>query len=414
MTNVILNFLAERKEARRKKPGERTEQEIEAEFHLPNWLTSAAKRACQLTTVTHPAKYSHPDADATAVTALPLNRCDGFVRTGNVPNVPSDVFGNAAALDAYAFLSLRLQDGRSVLDHLRDGSVELRAILDLPDDDFLKIREGFLCIESDTEGLRTDGRIKQVYFPIDTSKGELQYHLLSILTPSGLVFIHRERIRAAKFSDQTKQAREARKNNQFSESGYDDFPNLLTMNFGGSQPQNVSRLNSSNSGEALMLPSLPPNLANDYVRLPKRDFFLELRWDAELRSLVDSAHRIFGVEHNNVDIREAREYRFTQIFNWIFDRAISIQCLEPGWSLKETIQLPTAQRWWLDPESYIDAEDTLIWRQEIVDSSVRWILSTYRKMYASREDIAILGEADESRFQQELIEYIRENHGELL
>lgn len=414
MPNVIEAFLANRKEAREKKPDGRTQTQIDEEFHQPTWVTNAAKRARQLTRVTHPAKFSHPAADASAMIAVRDLVPDGFLRTGNVADVPSDVFGNAAALDVYAFLSVLLDDGRSILDHLRSNTDEIKQMLGFDDEEFQRIRYQFLAIEIDENGARTDDKIKQVYFPISFGSAEPEYHLLSIVTPSGLVFIQRERLRASKFSDESKQAREAKRRNEPSASGYDDILDVLTMRFGGSQPQNVSRLNSSNSGEAWMLPCLPPNLVSNYVRVPKTDFFRELRWNDEFRSLVDSAHRLFTVDYNNVNIRDGRKYWFTQMFDWIFGRALIFQSLDPGWSLGERVHLPVWQRYWLDPDAYGEETASMDWQSEVVRAMVRWIMATYRKLYSKRSDAVVLGETDEVRFISELEEFVRDSNGGLL
>lgn len=414
MPNAIEAFLASRKEAREKKLEGRTQSQVDEEFHLPIWIANAARRARQLNRVTHPAKFSHPAADATAIIAIQESSADGLVRTGNVFDVPADVFGNAAALDVYAFLSITLDDGKTVLDHLRGKTDHIKQLLQVDNDAFLKLREQFLEIENDEGSHRTDDKIKQVYFPINSESADVEYHLLSIVTPSGLVFVHRERLLASKFSDDAKQAREARKKDEKSIGGYDDFPNILKMRFGGSQPQNVSRLNSSNSGEAWMLPSLPPNLSNSYLRVPKRDFFNELRWDDEFRSYIDSVHHLFTLDYNNINIRDGRKYWFTQMFDWVFDRALVFQSLDPGWSLKDEVQLPTWQKQWLDPESYAESNSSTDWQEEVVKAMIRWILATYRKLYVKRNDAAILGELDEKQFISELDEFVRESDGVLL
>ncbi|XZE46366.1 type I-F CRISPR-associated protein Csy1 [Pirellulaceae bacterium SH467] len=414
MPNAIEAFLASRKAAREKNPAGRTQNQIDEEFYPPTWIGNAAKRIGKLSLVTHPPKYSHPTADSTAIIVAGSPSPDGFLRTGNVPDVPSDVYGDAALLDAYAFVSTQLEDGRSILDHLRNNTKYIQHLFGFDDVAFEEIRQQFLVLEHNKKGNQTDGRIKQVYFPISTGVSDSAYHLLSIVTPSGLVFVHRERLLASKFSDDAKQAREARKKDEKSIGGYDDFPNILKMRFGGSQPQNVSRLNSSNSGEAWMLPSLPPNLSNSYLRVPKRDFFNELRWDDEFRSYIDSVHRLFTLDYNNINIRDGRKYWFTQMFDWVFDRALVFQSLDPGWSLKDEVQLPTWQKQWLDPESYTESISSTDWREEVVKAIIRWILATYRKLYAKRNDAAILGELDEKQFISEIDEFVRESDGVLL
>ena len=70
----------------------------------------------------------------------------------------------------------------------------------------------------------TDERIKQVYFPV-----EGDYHLLSILTPSALLYELKNRINEIRFGEEAKQAREAKKKNLFHPSGFGDIYNLTTI-----------------------------------------------------------------------------------------------------------------------------------------------------------------------------------------
>ncbi len=104
---ALQNFLQERKAARLKsklKPSmsveeqQVIEQEADNEFALETWLPKAAKRAKQLSLVSHLGKFSHPSAKTRSIIATCAYHNDGFIRSGNV-NVDLDVFGNAAALD---------------------------------------------------------------------------------------------------------------------------------------------------------------------------------------------------------------------------------------------------------------------------------------------------------------------------
>ena len=73
---VIQNFLSERKESwLKKKIDSKTTAEQDREltleanelFMLATWLPDAAKRAKQLSLVSHPAKFSHPSAKTSSI-----------------------------------------------------------------------------------------------------------------------------------------------------------------------------------------------------------------------------------------------------------------------------------------------------------------------------------------------------------
>ena len=92
LDNAIKEFLAERKVGWIKKKSSPTmtsedlsfvEQEAENIFKLDNWLPDAAKRAGQLSLVSHPSKFSHPGSKTTPIIAECQRSEDGFLRTGN-------------------------------------------------------------------------------------------------------------------------------------------------------------------------------------------------------------------------------------------------------------------------------------------------------------------------------------------
>ncbi len=401
MTNVIVAFLEERKQMKLKKPGNKTPEEIESDFQIVNWVGSAASRAVQLSIVSHPGKFSHPDAKISSVLCSGQSAPDGYLRSGNV-SVQNDVLGNAAALDVYSFLSLEMMDGKTVLEHWEMGSQLLRELFDVSPEIFSGWRDGFLKIKRSDETQKTDGSVKQVYFPVGDN-----YHLLSVLTPSGLVTENRRRIREMKFSDEAKAARQCRKDDKPSEAGLDDLIGLLTVKYGGTQPQNISKLNSVNAGEAWLLPSLPPVLSRDRVRIPKRDFFDSLRWDESLKIIYMALHRIFSTEYKNLAIRDARKKWFESLFDWVFYRAAVLQEHSPGWSDHETVQLPRCQKMWLDSAHFDDRDHHDEWQQEIAQSFSQWTIVTYRKMRKNFADAVALGQTEETAFTEELKEYAR-------
>ena len=121
MTTAIFDFLNERKAAwlKAKLPkdaGSDVQQQLEQEagdrFALASWLPDAARRVSQLSMVSHPGKFSHPSAKTSSIIASASYAADGYLRSGNV-DYALDVFGNAAAMDVYKFLSIVLS-GRMI------------------------------------------------------------------------------------------------------------------------------------------------------------------------------------------------------------------------------------------------------------------------------------------------------------
>jgi CRISPR-associated protein Csy1 len=244
------------------------EEQATEKFSLAKWLPDAAKRAKQLSMVSHPGKFTHPSAKVSPVIAAAEGKTDGFLRSGNV-EVGLDVFGNAAALDVYKFLMTPLDDGITVLEHLERDSDTIRECFTIPTISYSEIAKNLLAVKSDNQtGETTSGRVKQVYFPVADD-----YHLLSILTPSNLMFEMKKRINNMRFSDEAKEARSARKKDEIHRKGFSDIYDLTVVGYGGTKPQNISVLNNQNAGKAFLLSSLPPKLKQRRVSPPTENFF---------------------------------------------------------------------------------------------------------------------------------------------
>ncbi|WP_298611066.1 type I-F CRISPR-associated protein Csy1 [uncultured Thiothrix sp.] len=402
MSNPISDFLDGRKQ-KPLKEGKKPAAEIETDYSIPVWVANAANRASQLSLVSHPAKFSHPDAKTTPVLFTGEFKPDGYLRSGNVAINQQDVVGNAAALDVYAFLSLVLADGSSVLTHFDQQSDLLKGLLKTDEETFQLWRKQFLAIKQSTSQNKTYAQVKQVYFPVEQG-----YELLSILYPSGLMTEHRERLRTLKFSENTKQAREARKKNEFHEQGFDEVFGLLTQHFGGTKPQNISKLNSNNGGEAWLLPCLPPTLQAQYVALPKIDFFKAIHWDKQLTVLLKALHGFLGTNYNNVDIRDGRKRIMTYLFEWLLERAARLQTQKAGWSQAQGFELPEEQQLWLDPFFYERREAEKDWREKIAARSAKWLMTAYERSRKTKQDAEQLGVTEAKAFENEWLDYMRE------
>ena len=237
---------------------------------IGDWLANAAKNAGQRQLSTHPCTFSHPSARrnkngyVTSVVAEADRSPDGYVRTGNSDvTVGEDTLGSAATLGVHKFLMLVMQDGKRLLQHIEEDSALAKGSLTTQTENYQKLREGFLAIKHNDADSITGSKIKQVYFPVEDD-----YHLLSILSHSGLIYELRQRIDALRFSH--KELRELKRNNKYSEKGFSEIYNITTVAYGGTQPQNVSGLNSQFGGKARLLLSVPPNLQKRDIQFQKK------------------------------------------------------------------------------------------------------------------------------------------------
>lgn len=412
MINIINDFVNGRKElwleARLKKAKTEEEQmqllnEASEKFDLKNWLPDAAKRAGQLSITTHPSKFTHPSAKSTSIIAMNAQGNDGYLRSGNVKS-PLDVFGNAAAMDVYRFLSLTIKDAdQTILDAFENSNDILQEGIAALGLNFEEIRKNFLKIKLEQGIVRTDSLLKQSYFSINQS----QYHLLSILTASGLMTILKQRIDDIRFSEAAKQARIARKEQQSCEYGYRDLFDLTLIGYGGTKPQNISVLNNQNYGRSYLLPSIPPLFEKRAVRLPTRDFFVQTLYLKAESDRFITLHKWVLRDQNNIEIRQKIKKMIGEIIDQILYKAYQLrQNNAAGWSTTEYYQgLPLYQRIWLDSFYDQKRQEEQKWRDDVAKDMSRLIVA----MYEDINQIKILGDPELKHIQKLIVECIEED-----
>ena len=411
MTESIHTFLNERKELWLKDRVKKAENDVERaelqqqaddRFSLKEWLPDAAKRVSQLSMVSHPSKFSHPSAKTSSVIAQVKSAQDGYLRSGNV-HYPLDVFGNAAAMDVYKFLSLNLAEDYTVLTGFEHDHEDLKSLIEKSSLNFTSLKQAFLVIKNDDTSSKTDHLVKQVYFPI----ADTEYHLLSILTPSGLIARLKLAIDQLRFSEATKEAKEKRKKNEHDAIGYADIFDLTVTAYGGTQPQNVSVLNSQNAGRAYLLSSCPPILEKRTVRLPSIDFFAQCLYRKNYQDSFLQLHKFMQLDLNNIDIRTAIRNLIQFVIDQVLLQGFKIRDYYPeGWSQQEYYaSLPKLQRVWLDSMYIEQRENDSEWRNELSEDIARWILRSYEKVISESE---MLGTAEINDVKQRVEESLRQ------
>jgi CRISPR-associated protein Csy1 len=385
---AIQDFLNERKGKwlTSKISGKTTKEEMVAfeelaneKFTLENWLPFEATRAKQIAITSHPAKFSHPSIKKDQINFkanIARKSNDGFIRTGNV-DVELDGFGGAAGLAAYNFLNVVLADGNTILQHLEEETEVIKRQFNIPGHSFTEIRLRFLKVQqADENNAKTHGRIKQVYFPTKD-----KYHLLSILTPSGLVFKLKEKIKNVNFSNGAKEAREAKRANKLNEQGFSEIYSLSVIGYGGNKPQNISVLNNENGGTAYLLSSMPPVLTTRTIQPPRINFFSDSLWTKAFTDDFQKFHNQLIAESNNIHIRKKRDRLIRSILFQVADQLWRIRHLDAGWSNSDNYQhLPLYQKIWLD-QLYADKrEEDLYWFDSVSKGISRWFINTYSKL----------------------------------
>lgn len=414
MTESIHTFLNERKELWLKDRLKKAEteaviselnQQADDKFNLNEWLPDAAKRVSQLSMVSHPSKFSHPSAKTSSVIATSNKKSDGYLRSGNV-DYSLDVFGNAAAMDVFKFLSLPLTDQSTVLDGFEQQDEDLKKLLIQNKLDFEQLSFEFLKIKTTDSSVKTDHLVKQVYFPI----AEGEYHLLSLLTPSGLITKLKQSIDQIRFSEETKQAKEHRKKNELDEIGYSDIYDLTITAYGGTQPQNVSVLNSQNAGRAYLLSSCPPVLEKRAIRLPKTDFFSQCLYRKNYQESFVQLHKLMQLDLNNNNIRTAIKNIIQFVIDQILLQALKTrEYAESGWSNQDYyVGLPKLQRIWLDQIYKEEREENSEWRDELSREIARWIIRSYEKVISDANTLGTVELLDVKQRIEKSLQQIKE------
>lgn len=392
---AIQAFFSERREAWRKSnikanmsPEQIADKEDECSqrFAPDHWLPDAARRAGQISISTHPCTFSHPSARknkngyVTPVIARSDRSADGLLRTGNVV-VEDDALGNAATLDVHKFLTLTMTDGQTLLSHIEQESLLAQSLLDIQSESYDELREGFLAMSRSVDGNVTSSKIKQVYFPVDEG-----YHLLSILTHSGMVFELRRRLDELRFSDRVKELRDKKRQGLFSEEGFSDLHDLTTIGYGGTKPQNISVLNNRNGGKAHLLLSVPPRLFEREVRLPRNDFFQESIYYREGRETFQKLHRLFKSSGKSVIPRShllaGRDNLIHELLDRIIDRMWAVRAeaqaaVDRGHAPGE--EWPEYQKVWLLSSHEHQRETEDAWLGSLFKDIAAWMVKGYQK-----------------------------------
>lgn len=403
MIEVINSFINGRKELwlepRLKKANEEEQVQLELEasekFSLANWLPDAARRAGQLSITTHPSKFTHTSARTTPVNVQATYRKDGYLRSGNVEIDEVDATGNAAAMDVHSFLLLPISETQNLLSAFEESNTELKDILIKAGLDFEVLQAGFLKMKLGDGVLKTDRLLKQVYFPI--SHGN--YHLLSLLTPSSMIWDFKKRVDDLRFSEETKIARVARRE-QKNSAGYSELYNLTVIGYGGTKPQVVSVLNNRNRGRSYLLPCIPPLFEKRSLRLPTSDFFTQTLYLKAEQDRFVRLHQYLKQDRNNQEVRQTIKNIINGIVDQILYRAYQLrQSHERGWSESEHYRnLPLNQRLWLDDTYEFERGEDDQWRDEIAKQMTRSIIDTYEAIHS----VKVLGDP-ELRYIADLI-----------
>lgn len=362
----------------------------EEKFAKENWIADAAKRARQLSLASHVCKFSHPDAKSSSVISTCEFRKDGYLRSGNVA-CELDAYGNAAAVDVFEFLLTAMEDGKTIIDHLERNSEEIKRELTIAKE-YDRVRTEFLEIKKANQEIKSDERLKQVYFPVGDN-----YHLLSIMTASGVL-----RELQGRINGMVEKARSARKKDHEDYGrDYDAMYDLTVTAYGGTKPQNISVLNLRNRGNAYLLSSTPPVIVSRDITRPRHDFFRNTLRGRQYSEDFRYLHALFKCDRNNLAIRNRIKDTLQVIIDKVMGVVYQLRETEAGWSKADSHhQLPLAQKIWLDDTYVEERNQNGEWVDEVSASFAQWLIRTYEKVL--KEDHFPLGDGEMAFLQNQV------------
>lgn len=344
------------------------------------WLQKTLGNIDKCTWATHIGSFTHPDLKINLRTEE-KDISPYYVMTATTKCVQDMTYSSASYMSAATLLLLTLEDKSTVLDHIMEKEEEVKQTFTQFGIDFEEdIYERAQKLVKRAMPTHTDGKLKQVFFPVSDG----QYHLLSILPASSLLMTLKERIDEINFSKSDDACR---------------IMNLTTVKFGGAQPQNISILNNKNRGGMYLLPSVPPLLQKREIRLPKKNFFFETLLNSDYSDNFEELNALFNNKHHNLEARTKRQNIVSEMIDAILLTSHRVQEVAAGWSDDSKYEnLFAAQKRWLDAK-YTDDELTDIDIAEISEQFARWLMRRYRRIF--KKEHASLGDTEFVYFQEE-------------
>ena len=397
-------------------------RELKKKYEYEYWVNDVVRRARSsqsgknpIKIATHISKGVHPESRGANLYA------DGSVdNTGLVSSLSEplelDVVGNAAyKLNEFKFLFLRLSGGESILELAvnRDPCFsaaisENKAVGDEAVECFAKLIDPILAAGKD---------IKQIYWLVsDDPTLDQNYHLLAPLYPGSLAHCVYKKISRDRFGDGVKEARQARRERRYSETGYRDYPNLAVQKLGGTKPQNISQLNSERGGRNYLLASLPPRWVSSNIKPP---LFVDSVFErfGRRRAVRETLRGLRALLRSDPAANQETRARRDEFLGALIDELVlfasGYSLLEPGWSASSDCLLVEAEALWLDAwrddGDFAQRRESGEWAQEVRHRFASWLNKQLeRELPVGQEEHRFWAQHLKQRFDalQEVLPYV--------
>lgn len=376
------------------------------ERHIKDvWIKNAAEGLSRTATLgTHISKGIHSSSKGgNVIFNQATNKClpVSIVGTHSLIGSSMDMTGNAAALPLYNFLEVMVGD-KKIKELIVADDPEMISALSC--DAHLAASYHALFKNMLTEGDTKPkaGQLnKQVLFPI-TKHPRLNdsedYINIVPLFPSALTFSVHQKLGAIR---NRKTINDDAYNNRYDKSvppteqkPYVRLRNLARLSLGGSQPQNVSKLISAQSGSVKLLPCLPPKTfaAKKYYLSKSSDSFFNKQLYKSMSGSFDELKKALGQYHYKPNAvskkRVSNAVKLVSIM--IFEAAMREKNNPAGWLSEHNI--PLAQKFWLDADYYKQEGNEYLakkrasadWQDAILNDAARFIDNQLRSMIGGR------------------------------
>ncbi|NDD98910.1 type I-F CRISPR-associated protein Csy1 [bacterium] len=324
-------------------------------------IEKASKNASKIELASHVMKFSHSSSDGSNILCEPGDaesnaEMKHYISSETLTNRKLDYSGCAGYIPVFKLLMVDV-GGETLRDCLRRGDSSPLEPFAKSSDQLKSWMERFT--KTEPKKPPSAYKAKQIFFPLDDGS----YHLLAPLFSSSLCHYFFEDIN----SEEAKEARRRKKDNKFSEHGFKAFKRMAKIAIGGSQPQNVSFLNSKRGGTVYLFNAEPPEW-KDLKKPPLTEKIFW--WNFRRFSTIDFEKYTKFLEEekeNNLEIRKkSHDFRF-RIYHALLEYVENIYGFEPGWS--ENSSLSIAFKLWLDPlnEEFEAVDSAYNWKEIIAE-----------------------------------------------
>jgi len=349
---------------------------------VPNWLTESANKAIAVAKPmfknSHPTKFTNGDIPYGGINIKASGIGNSaYLTTETIKNPIYDISHSNGNLITHSLFLMHKIGSETVYDKLKNNEfLWLEEIAS--DEQQAQFWRKNLKLWIDEQQLKSATGLKQNYFHL----ADANYHMIAPLFSSTLSQAIYQKIRDSKFDESHKKLREAQRKGIHAEGILSAYPNLAVMNFGGTQPQNITAGNFIRHGEAYLLPCTPPKWQSNLKPPINIKSIFEGEFDRRAWKTAKKlqAYLIKRQDQNsNKVIREQVKKTVTELIDILLIYAFEVQDLaeQTGWSADKKTKLKTAHKLWLDPyrndKDFQEQRSSGDWQKEICHDFGLWL-----------------------------------------